>query len=212
MTVQRPLQRGHTPRVGRFLLACLLVTSLAASAAVPPDELVRNTAEEVLAIVRSDPALAAGDNARLGALVEEKVLGHFDFTRMTRLAVGKDWRQADAAQQQTLVDEFRTLLVRTYSVALAQFHDRTITYLPLELPADAREAAVHTTVAQPSGKPIRMDYRMLAEGDTWKVYDILVDGISLVINYRSLFNSTVENAGVNGLIELLQDKNAQAQQ
>jgi phospholipid transport system substrate-binding protein len=195
-----------------ILLASLLLTALSAVAAVPPDELVRNTAEEVLAMVRNDPALAAGDDARLGALVEEKVLGHFDFARMTRLAVGKDWRQADADQQQTLISEFRTLLVRTYSVALAQFHDRTITYLPLKLPADAREAAVHTTITQPSGKPIRMDYRMFAEGDSWKVYDILVDGVSLVINYRSLFNSTVASAGVEGLINLLQDKNAQARQ
>lgn len=216
MNVQQWQQRGDTPLLHQgvapyILLASLLLTALTAVAAVPPDELVRNTAEEVLAMVRNDPALAAPDDARLGALVEEKVLGHFDFARMTRLAVGKNWRQADADQQQTLICEFRTLLVRTYSVALAQFHDRTITYLPLKLAPDARETAVHTTITQPSGKPIRMDYRMFAEGDSWKVYDILVDGVSLVINYRSLFNSTVESAGVDGLIKLLQDKNAQAQ-
>jgi len=202
----------NIPRALRTPLAiALVVVAGVATATVPPDQLLRTTSEEVLAIVRSDPAFASGDSAKLGQLVEEKVLGHFDFSRMTRLAVGKDWRQADSTQQEALTNEFRTLLVRTYSVALAQVRDHEITYLPLKAPADAPEVVVQTKVAQDSGKPIRMDYRMIADGDEWKVYDIMVDGVSLVVNYRSQFNATVASSGIDGLVQLLRDKNASAQ-
>lgn len=188
-----------------------LATCLPAAAAIAPDELVKATSEDVLTVIRNDPDLGKGNSARLGQLVEEKVLGHFAFDRMAQLAVGKDWRQADATQRETVTNEFRTLLVRTYSVALAQFHDQVIEYQPLEMRADGREAVVRTLIKQPSGKPIRMDYRMFLPGEEWKVYDILVDGISLIINYRSTFNATVASSGIDGLIQLLRDKNAIAQ-
>lgn len=194
----------------RALLFALLCGFAAAPAAMadpmPPDQLVRTTADEVLAVLRADPD---GDMRALSDLVDKRVVNHFDFGAMTRLAVGKYWRQADSAQQATLTSEFRTLLVRTYSVALKAFVDYHIDYRPLDLAADDRQATVQTMVSKDGGKPIRMDYRMIERADGWKVYDVLVDGVSLVVNYRSLFGSTVERSGIGGLIKLLHDKNAE---
>lgn len=203
--------RTHTfPRLARGLLLLALCAPVLAMG-VPPDQLVRNTAEEVLGILRADPDVANGDTRKVVAVVEQKVLKHFDFERMTRLAVGKNWRSASDAQKKALTDNFRTLLVRTYSAALAQFRDRKVDYRPLEeAPAD-KEVMVHTQVETPQGKPINIDYRMApVGGGDWKVYDVLVDGISLVVNYRSQFDSTVAESGVDGLVSLLADKNAQA--
>ena len=189
---------------------CLLLAATTAHAGVAPDELVKNTSEEVLTIVRSDPDIAAGNTSKVVDIVEAKVLGHFDFDRMTRLAVGKNWRNASEPQREALTKGFRTLLVRTYAVALAQFRDRSVEYRPLDEAPSGPTVMVHTTVATPQGKPINMDYRMGAVGEDWKVYDVLVDGVSLVINYRSMFDSTVSEKGVDGLIALLEEKNAAA--
>ena len=189
---------------------CLLLAATTAHAGVAPDELVKNTSEEVLTIVRSDPDIAAGNTSKVVDIVEAKVLGHFDFDRMTRLAVGKNWRNASEPQREALTKGFRTLLVRTYAVALAQFRDRSVEYRPLDEAPSGTTVMVHTTVATPQGKPINMDYRMGAVGEDWKVYDVLVDGVSLVINYRSMFDSTVSEKGVDGLIALLEEKNAAA--
>jgi len=193
-------------------LACLLVALLIAPAvcATAPDELVRRTAEEVLGILRQDAAVAHGDMRAVSTIIDAKVLPHFDFERMTRLAAGKHWRTAAAPEQAALVREFLALLVRTYAVALAEFRDRTLTYRPLDAAAGASEVVVQTEVATPSGKPIRLDYRMAQTGTEWKVYDILVDGVSLVVNYRALFDSTVNQSGIAGLVDLLARKNAQA--
>ncbi|MGE0484451.1 MAG: phospholipid-binding protein MlaC [Gammaproteobacteria bacterium] len=188
------------------LLLCALALQPAAADPMPPDQLVRTTAEDVLAVLRADPD---GDMRALSEVVDTRVVDHFDFGAMTRLAVGKHWRQADSTQKATLTDEFRTLLVRTYSVALKAFVDYHIDYRPLDLAADARQATVQTMVSKDGGKPIRMDYRMIARDDGWKVYDVLVDGVSLVVNYRSLFGSTVERSGIGGLIKLLHDKNVE---
>lgn len=196
----------------RALLALALLGLAAGALAAPtPDALVKNTAEEVLALVRSDPEIAAGNNSRVYAIVEEKVLGHFDFQRMTRLAVGKHWRQASEAQREALTSNFRTLLVRTYAVALAQFRDRAVEYRPLDGAPTGNEVMVHTLVATPQGKPINMDYRMVRAGEDWKVYDVLVDGVSLVVNYRSQFDATVTEKGIDGLVAMLAEKNAAAQ-
>ncbi len=189
---------------------CLLLASVGAHAGMAPDELVKSTAEEVLTIVRNDPDIAAGNTSKVIDIVEGKVLGHFDFARMTRLAVGKNWRNATDPQREALTNGFRTLLVRTYAVALAQFRDRSVDYRPLDKAASGSDVVVHTTVATPQGKPINMDYRMGAVGEDWKVYDVLVDGVSLVINYRSLFDSTVAEKGIDGLVSLLEEKNAAA--
>lgn len=189
---------------------CLLLATATAHAAMAPDELIKTTSEEVLTIVRSDPDIAAGDTSKVIDIVEAKVLAHFDFARMTRLAVGKNWRNASDPQREALTNGFRTLLVRTYAVALAQFRDRAVDYRPLDKAPNGPDVMVHTTVATPQGKPINMDYRMGAVGEDWKVYDVLVDGVSLVINYRSSFDATVSEKGIDGLVALLEEKNAAA--
>ena len=191
-------------------ILCLLATSATASAGLAPDQLIKSTSEEVLTILRADPDIAAGNTSKVIDIVEAKVLDHFDFERMTRLAVGKNWRNASAPQRQSLTTAFRTLLVRTYAVALAQFRDRDVDYQPLETAPSGRDVVVHTTVDTPQGKPIKMDYRMGAVGEEWKVYDVLVDGVSLVINYRTMFDTTVEQKGIDGLVSLLEEKNVAA--
>lgn len=195
-------------RYGQLL--CLLAMSATASAGLPPDQLIKTTSEEVLAVLRADTDIAAGNTSKVIDIVEAKVLPHFDFERMTRLAVGKNWRNANEPQRQSLTVAFRTLLVRTYAVALAQFRDRNVDYQPLAAAGSSPDVVVRTTVATPQGKPINMDYRMGAIGEDWKVYDVLVDGVSLVINYRSMFDSTIEQKGIDGLVSVLEEKNTAA--
>lgn len=172
-----------------------------------PDTLVDNTAQEVLTMIRQDKELRSGNHAKLLNLIEVKILPHFDFTRMTRLAMGKNWAKATPEQQQTLVNEFRTLLVRTYSNALSTYSDHTIKVEPLKTVPDS-DTLVKTKVIQDGGQePIPIDYSMEKTGNEWKVYDVTVAGVSLVTNYRSTFNTQVRDGGVEKLIKTLADKN-----
>ena len=172
-----------------------------------PDALIRTVTDEVLEIVRTDKDLKSGNTRKAVALVETKVLPHFNFTRMTQLALARDWRQATPAQQKVLTDEFRELLVRTYSKALTEYKNQTIAYKPFTLKPGESDAKVRTEIRQPGGKPIELDYYLEKSGSAWKVYDIEVGGISLVTNYRDTFSSEVRNGGIDGLIHTLQAKN-----
>ena len=192
-------------------IGCVLWMGNAVAEPQAPDALVRETTELLLQTIRSDPEIAAGNRIRITEVVEANLVEHFDFARMTRLAVGKDWRRIDPERQPELIREFKTLLVRTYSVSLAEYRDQVITYKPVAVDPDARSVVVQTTITQSGSSPISMNYRMAATAEGWKVYDVIVEGVSLVINYRSLFNSTVESSGVEGLIKLLRDKNEEAQ-
>ena len=189
------------------LLAAWLVVFPAAATEVSPDTLVDNTAQEVLSIVRQDKELRAGNMAKILDLVEAKVLPHFNFMRMTRLAMGKNWNKATPQQQEELVKEFRTLLVRTYSNALSTYSDYKIKVEPLRSKAGDTDTTVKTKVMQDSGQPVDIDYSMEKTGDGWKVYDVTVAGVSLVTNYRSTFNSQVREGGVEKLLKTLGDKN-----
>jgi phospholipid transport system substrate-binding protein len=189
------------------LLAAWLLAFPAAAVEVSPDTLVDNTAQEVLSIVRQDKELRAGNMAKILDLVEAKVLPHFNFTRMTRLAMGKNWNKATPQQQEELVKEFRTLLVRTYSNALSTYSDYKIKVEPLRSKAGDTDTTVKTKVMQDNGQPVDIDYSMEKTGDGWKVYDVTVAGVSLVTNYRSTFNSQVREGGVEKLLKTLGDKN-----
>ena len=172
-----------------------------------PDTLVDNTAQEVLKIVRQDKELQ-GNNAKILDLVEAKILPHFNFTRMTRLSMGKNWSKATPDQQEQLVKEFRTLLVRTYSNALTDYRDHTIKVEPLKTAVDDTDVTVKTKVMQDHGQqPVPIDYSMEKTSDGWKVYDVTVAGVSLVTNYRSTFNNQVRDGGVDKLLKTLVDKN-----
>lgn len=196
-------------KVVTLLAAWLLALPVASWAAdIAPDVLVKNTTQEVIAVIKQDKDIQSGQTKKLLGLVEAKVLPHFNFTRMTRLAVGKNWPKATPAQQQELVKEFRTLLVRTYSGALASFRDQTIEVKPLKMQAGDMETTVKTQVIQTSGQqPITIDYNMEKTADGWKVYDVTVGGVSLVTNYRGSFETQIRQGGVDGLVKTLAEKN-----
>jgi phospholipid transport system substrate-binding protein len=187
-----------------------LLGAIAASTALAqeaPDAMVKRVSQEVLQIVRTDPKVQAGDQARIREVIETKLLPNFDFERMTALAMGRNWRQATPDQQKQLTNEFRTLLVRTYSGALSQYRDQQMDYKPLRAEANATDVTVRTEVIRPGQAPVQIDYGMTKTPSGWKAYDVVVGGISLVTNYRDEFNEQIKNGGVDGLIKTLADRN-----
>ncbi|MFW5432499.1 MAG: phospholipid-binding protein MlaC [Methylophilaceae bacterium] len=175
-----------------------------------PDALVKRTAEDVLTVVRSDTDIQAGDQAKIFALAEEKILPNFNFPRVSRLVLGKNWTRATPDQKSGFQTEFRTLLLRTYATALSKYKDQTIKYLPLRMADGAKTASVKTKIMQKGGQPIAVNYALAREGETWKVYDIVIEGVSLVTNYRGQFSQEVRQNGLDSLIKKLADKNAAA--
>jgi phospholipid transport system substrate-binding protein len=189
------------------LAAALFATTALAQEA--PDVIVRKAVDEVLSAVKADKDLQSGNTAKIMALAEAKVLPHFDFERMTRLAVGRAWQQATPEQRTALTAEFRTLIVRTYSSSLAQYRNQTVEVKPVKMAAADADVVVRTEVKQQGGPPIPIDYSMEKAGATWKVYDVVVDGVSLVTTYRGSFNDQIQKGGVDGLVKTLQDRNKQ---
>lgn len=173
-----------------------------------PDVLIRNIAQDVLSIVRQDKDIRAGNKQKILALVDAKVLPDFDFERMAKEAAGKNWRNATPEQKKTLVAEFRNLLVNTYTNTFKSYQDQTVEVLPLLSPVDANEVTVKTLIAKPGAESISVDYEMEKTAQGWKAFDLTVDGVSLVITYRSTFDEIVEQSGINGLIKNLVDKNS----
>lgn len=173
-----------------------------------PDELVKKVSDEVLAAVKSDKQLAAGDKQKALKLAEEKVLPHIDFHEATRLAVGKSWSQASPEQKQKLVEEFRRMLVRTYSSAIQAYEGQTMKVQPVRMKPEDTDVTVRNQYIRAGGKPVQLDYQMHKTDNGWKIYDIVVEGVSLVLTYRSEFDAVVKQQGIDGLIKRLADKNA----
>jgi len=192
-----------------FAFAWLLAVTPAHGEEVRPDLLLKSMSEEVLTEIRSDKAIQAGDSARLAALVEAKIVPHFDFRRITQVAVGSNWRRATPEQQERLTHEFKTLLVRTYSGALASYRDQTIEFKPLRVKPEDTDVTVRSQIRQPGAESIAIAYDLAKTGSQWKVYDVRISGISLVATYRTTFAEEVSNRGVDGLIALLERKNRQ---
>ena len=174
-----------------------------------PDTLVKGVTQEVLGVIKQDKDIQAGNQRKTIALVEEKVLPHFNFARMTALAMGPNWRRATPEQQKALIDQFRTLLVRTYSSALSSYRNQVIDFKPMRGHAADADVIVRSEVKQPGGEPVSIDYSMEKTAGGWKVYDVVVGGVSLVTTYRETFTNEVRNNGVDGLIKALADKNRQ---
>lgn len=172
-----------------------------------PDVLVKKVTDEVLAVVRADKDLQNGNTKKAIDLVETKVLPHFNFTRMTALALGREWSKTSAEQKTRLTNEFRILLVRTYSNALTAYKDQTVEYKPFKMQAGETDVTVRTLVHQTNGKHIGLDYALDKQADGWKVYDVVVAGVSLVTNYRESFTQEIRANGVDGLISALAAKN-----
>jgi phospholipid transport system substrate-binding protein len=201
---------GQKMKYRVFLMAiiwCVGIAPLQAAEMLAPDVLAKSVTDEVLAIVRADKEIQSGNRKKVLQLVESKVAPHFHFVRMTRLAMGRNWRQASADQQKVLVDEFRTLLVRTYTAAFTQYKNQTVEYRsPRMAPGDA-DVVVHSFIRQPGGQSVAVDYSMDKTGGGWKVYNVKIEGVSLVENYRNTFNTEIQRSGVEGLIKSLSERN-----
>jgi phospholipid transport system substrate-binding protein len=196
----------------KLLAFCFaFLVSFAALAQEAPDALVQRVTEEVLEIVSKDKDIQNGSTQKVIDLVDQKVLPHFNFRHMTALALGKEWKKASPEQQQQLTAEFKTLLVRTYSNALTNYKNQKVVFKPLKMnPADS-EVLVRTEVMQPGSKPVQLDYSLEKLDNGWKVFDVVVAGISLVTNYRDQFAQEVRNGGIEGLIQSIATKNKSLQ-
>lgn len=192
----------------QFLLSLTLVAfAHGAMAEIAPDVLVKSTADEVLAIVKKDKDIQNGDQKKIFALAEEKILPNFDFDRVSRMVLGKYWNGATKEQQEAFQREFRSLMLRTYSTALSKYRNQTIEFKPLRAQPNDTEVTVKTQILQPGGQPVGVDYSLEKRAEGWKVYDIVIEGVSLVTNYRGQFSNEIRQSGMDGLIQKLAEKN-----
>ena len=188
-------------------VALVVCSSAAVAEIVTPAALVKNTANEVLEIIKNDKDIQAGDMHKIMALAEDKVLPHFDFERMSRLVLGKDWSPASKEQQGLFINQFRTLLIRSYASALSKYRNQTIEYKTLSEQSGDTDVTVKTLILQPGGEPLPLNYKLDKAGEEWKVYDLEINGVSLVNNYRGQFSTEIRKSGMDGLIQKLADKN-----
>ena len=201
----------------RTKIRSLASTALGAAAlvlAVPvpaqdaaPDQLVKTVTLEVVELITKDKEIQAGNRAKLVQLIDAKVLPHFNFSAMTALALGQSWNKANPDQKKRLTEEFRTLLVRTYASALAAYSEQKFDFRPLRAKPSDTDVTVQVRVLQPGSQPVPIDYSMEKTASGWKVYDVMVGGVSLVANYRTEFNNVVRESGIDGLIKNLNAKN-----
>jgi phospholipid transport system substrate-binding protein len=190
-------------------LAGLLFGAAAAQAQQTPDALIQKVSNDVIDAIKADKAIQAGDRQKINALVDAKVMPHVNFERMTASAVGRYWRQATPEQQKRLEDEFKTLLVRTYSGALTQVRDQTVQLKPMRSSPGDNEIVVRTQVLG-RGEPIQLDYRLEKVGSDWKIYDVNVLGVWLVEQYKNSFAQEIGSNGIDGLIAKLAERNKSA--
>jgi len=193
--------------IRRFIATLAALLAGAALAQEAPDAIVKKGVDDVLAAVKADKDLQAGNLDKIIKLAEEKVLPNFDFTRMTRLAVGRSWQQASEPQREALVTEFRNMIVRTYGSSISQYRNQTVEVKPLKMAAGDTDVVVRTEVKQSGAPSIPIDYSMEKSERGWKVYDVVVDGVSLVTTYRGSFAEIVQKSGIDGLVKALQDRN-----
>lgn len=173
-----------------------------------PVDLLERESNKVLKLLRDDRENLQNNPDKIYQIVDDYILPHLDDITMAKLALGKNWKMASNEQKRSFVTEFRNLLVRTYSKSLIEFRDQTIRYLPQDVPPTATKASVKAEVIQPGGPSIPLSYSVRVKGDTWKVYDIQVDGVSLVTSYRGTFTQEVRKSGIDGLLQYMRDKNS----
>ena len=190
-----------------IFLCVLSFASANVFANIGPDELVRKTADDVISTIKQDKDIQAGDTNKIYKLAEEKILPNFDFERISRLVLGKAWRKATDKQKTEFKYEFKNLLLRTYAVALSKYKDQKIEYKPLRMKPTDEIVSVKTEIIQSGGQPIDVDYALAKQDDGWLVIDIIIEGVSLVTNYRSQFASEIKKNGMDSLIIELAKKN-----
>lgn len=188
----------------------LVFSSGAAVAEMSADDLVKQTAEDVLSTIKSDKDIQAGNQQKIFALAEEKILPNFDFDRVCRMVLGKNWKSASPEQQAAFQKEFRSLLLRTYATALSKYKNQVIEYKPMRAEPGAKNVSVKTQILQPGGQPIAVDYSLVKGDSGWKVYDIVIESVSLVTNYRSQFSNEIRTNGLDSLNKKLAEKNKAA--
>lgn len=195
----------------KWCMACAMwLVSSVAFAGMAPDQLVKKTADDVLDVIKSDKDIQAGNQQKIFALAEEKILPNFDFDKVSRMVLGKNWTKATPEQQASFQAEFKTLLLRTYANALSKYKNQTIEYKPFHLESGAETATVKTAIQQPGGQPIAVDYTLSKKGEDWKVFDIVIESVSLVTNYRSQFAQEIRQNGLDSLNKKLAEKNKAA--
>jgi phospholipid transport system substrate-binding protein len=191
-----------------FLFLSSVVPAFAQGTMTAPDVLARSVTEEVLQILRSDKDLQSGNQRKARELIETRIAPHFNFTGMTRLALGRNWNAANPEQRRQLVTEFRALLVQTYTASLILFKDQKIEYRPLKMAPTDTDVIVRSLVRSSSGAdPVQVDYDMEKTDEGWKVYNVKIGGVSLVENYRGTFNTEITKNGIDGLISMLRERN-----
>jgi phospholipid transport system substrate-binding protein len=205
-------KRSQTLKFFLCGIAILLAAGMRGAIAqdVAPDSLVKSITQDVIGVIKQDKDIQTGNSKKVADLVEGKILPHFNFARMTQLAMAVNWRKASADQQRQLTQEFRSLLVRTYSSALSSYRDQVIDYKPLRAKPEDNEVTVRSEVKQKGAQPVTIDYDMEKTPSGWKVYDVKVGGVSLITTYKDDFANQVRESGVDGLIKTLASKNRQS--
>ena len=188
-------------------LAALLLSAPAGAETPAPDAMIRQLCDDVIASIRQDSAIRAGDWSHISALVESKIVPHFDFRRTTQMALGRAWREATPQEKEELTRQFKQLLIRTYAGALSSYTDQRIEVRPPRAKPQDDEVTVKSVIRQPGAEAIDIDYDLERAEDGWKIFDVRVAGVSLVATYRTSFAEEVRNHGVQGLIEALAAKN-----
>lgn len=199
------------PMKTAFCFVLALIASAAQAQETAPDVLVKSITHDVTAIIKQDKDIQSGNLTKVIALVETKILPHFNFTRMTQIAMARNWRLATPEQQKELTGEFKTLLVRTYSTALTSYRDQAIDVKPLRAKPGDTEVTVRSEVKQPGAQSVTIDYEMEKTPAGWKAFDVKIGGVSLVTTYRETFASEVREHGVDGLVKSLAAKNRQGE-
>jgi len=194
----------------RLLIVFFFLSTPVFAQDLGPEDLVKKMTQEVLEAIKGDKQLAAGDRQKAIKLAEEKILPHVDFDEATRLAVGRGWAQATPEQKKKLVAEFRNMLVRTYSNAISAYEGQTMKVQPVRMKPGDTDATVHNQFIRPGARPVLVDYSMRKTDKGWKIYDIVIEGVSLVLTYRSEFDAVVKQDGIDGLIRRLGQKNTPA--
>jgi phospholipid transport system substrate-binding protein len=193
------------------ILGCTLALAFAPALAqqdLTPEALVKKVTADVLETIKNDPQLAAGDRRKALDLAEKKVLPHVDFPEATRLAVGKAWKGASPEQQEKLVAEFRAMLIRIYSNAINAYRGQTMRVMPVKMAQDATDVTVRNQYRSPGRQPVMVEYAMHKTPEGWKIYDIVVENVSLVLTFRGEFEAVMRQSGVDGLIKRMAEKNA----
>lgn len=186
----------------------MCVMGAASAEVIAPDAVIQTTVQEVLSVVKGDKEIQSGNQKKVQELVDAKVLPRFDFERMTKSAMGKNWRQATPEQRKSLVTEFRNMLVGTYTKAFVQYRDQVVQVLPLKLAANADQAVVSTRIVKQGTQPISVKYYMEKVGDEWKVVDVEIENLRIVVSQRGSFDTKVKQVGIDGLIKELSGMNA----